>query len=144
MRTQVGIIGAGPAGLLLSRLLTRQGIDNVVLERRSAAYVLGRVRAGVLERGTVELLEEADCADRLHREGLVHRGLQINFDGSSLPVRVVARHASQRFPPTSINHRTCRAIATFRTISKLSSADMMGPARVWKWPTGRPGMLWRP
>ena len=86
MRTQVGIIGAGPAGLLLSRLLTLQGIDNVVLERRSAEYVLGRVRAGVLERGTVELLEEAGCADRLHREGLVHRGLQINVEGSSLRI----------------------------------------------------------
>lgn len=86
MRTQVGIIGAGPAGLLLARLLSRQGIESVVLERRSAAHVLGRVRAGVLERGTVELLKEADCADRMQREGLVHHGLQINFDGRSLRI----------------------------------------------------------
>lgn len=86
MRTQVGIIGAGPAGLLLARLLSRQGIESVVLERRSAAYVLGRVRAGVLERGTVELLEEAECAERMQREGLIHHGLQINFDGRPLRI----------------------------------------------------------
>ncbi len=86
MRTQVGIIGAGPAGLLLARLLSRQGIESVILERRSAAHVLGRIRAGVLERGTVELLKEADCADRMQREGLVHHGLQINFDGRPLRI----------------------------------------------------------
>lgn len=86
MRTQVGIIGAGPAGLLLARLLSRQGIDSVVLERRSASYVLGRVRAGVLERGTVRLLEEAQCDARMHREGLVHDGVTINFDDRSLRI----------------------------------------------------------
>ena len=90
MRTQVGIIGAGPAGLLLARLLWRQGIDSVVLERRSADYVLGRVRAGVLEQGTVELLEEAGCADRMHAEGLVHHGLQISFDGRPLHIDLAA------------------------------------------------------
>jgi len=86
MRTQVGIIGAGPAGLLLARLLSRQGIDSVVLERRSASYVLGRVRAGVLERSTATLLEEADCADRMHREGLAHDGFTINFDDQALRI----------------------------------------------------------
>ena len=86
MRTQVGIIGAGPAGLLLARLLSRHGIESVVLERRSASYVLGRVRAGVLERGTVALLDEADCAARMRREGLPHDGLTINFDDRSLRI----------------------------------------------------------
>jgi p-hydroxybenzoate 3-monooxygenase len=86
MRTQVGIVGAGPAGLLLSRLLARHGIECVVLERRSAAYVLSRVRAGVLERGTVALLEEAQCAGRMHKEGLVHQGVSINFGGQSLRI----------------------------------------------------------
>lgn len=90
MRTQVGIIGAGPAGLLLGRLLSLNGIENVILERRSAAYVLSRVRAGVLERGTVEALEEADCAERLRREALVHHGLQIVFDNRYLRIDLQA------------------------------------------------------
>jgi p-hydroxybenzoate 3-monooxygenase len=84
MRTQVGIIGAGPAGLLLARLLSRRGIESVIIERRSAEYVLGRIRAGVLERGTVALLEAAECADRMHREGLVHQGINLCFDGRAL------------------------------------------------------------
>lgn len=79
LRTQVAIIGAGPAGLLLSQLLHLHGIDNVVLERRSADYVLGRIRAGVLEQGTVDLLREAGVAGRLDREGLVHDGFEMAF-----------------------------------------------------------------
>lgn len=79
MRTQVGIIGAGPAGLLLSQLLHLRGIDSVVLERRSQAYVLGRVRAGVLEQGTVQIVREARAAERMDREGLIHDGTQIYF-----------------------------------------------------------------
>jgi p-hydroxybenzoate 3-monooxygenase len=86
MRTQVGIIGAGPAGLLLARLLSRRGIDSVIVERRSAEYVLGRIRAGVLEQSTVALLEEAECAERMHREGLVHHGIQLSFDGRRLRI----------------------------------------------------------
>ncbi len=81
MRTQVAIIGAGPAGLLLSCLLHNQGIDAVVVERRSRDYVLGRIRAGVLEQGTVALLERAGCAARLHAEGLPHDGIELQFDG---------------------------------------------------------------
>jgi p-hydroxybenzoate 3-monooxygenase len=77
MRTQVAIIGAGPSGLLLSQLLHLQGIDNIVLERRSGAYVLGRIRAGVLEQGAVDLLHEARVGERLAREGLVHEGFDI-------------------------------------------------------------------
>jgi p-hydroxybenzoate 3-monooxygenase len=81
METQVGIVGAGPAGLLLAHLLDRQGIESVVLEARSRDYVEARVRAGVLEQGTVDLLDEAGLAERLHREGLVHHGVELRFDG---------------------------------------------------------------
>jgi len=79
MKTQVGIIGAGPSGLLLSQLLHLQGIDSVVLERRSRAYVLGRIRAGVLEQGMVDLMHEAQVAERMEREGLTHEGFDIAF-----------------------------------------------------------------
>jgi p-hydroxybenzoate 3-monooxygenase len=81
MRTQVGIVGAGPAGLLLSQLLHLQGIDTVVLERRSRAYVEGRIRAGVLEQGTADLLDAAEVGERMHRIGLVHDGIELSFGG---------------------------------------------------------------
>src|SRR5689334_19164781 len=81
MRTRVGIVGAGPAGLLLSHLLARQGIESVVLESRSRAYVEQRVRAGVLEHPTVELLREVGLAERLDREGMPHEGISLRFDG---------------------------------------------------------------
>jgi p-hydroxybenzoate 3-monooxygenase len=81
MDTQVGIVGAGPAGLLLAHLLRLQGIESVVLEARSREYVEARVRAGVLEQGTVDLLTEAGVGERLHREGLAHHGLELRFDG---------------------------------------------------------------
>lgn len=80
-RTQAGIVGAGPSGLLLARLLHGQGIDVVVLENRSREYVEGRIRAGVMEPGTAALLAKAGAADRLQSEGLVHDGVQIAFDG---------------------------------------------------------------
>jgi len=80
-RTQVGIIGAGPAGLILAHLLHLEGIDAVVLEVRTRQYIEERVRAGVLEQGTVELLTEMGVGDRLKREGLVHRGVEFRFNG---------------------------------------------------------------
>lgn len=79
MRTQVAIIGGGPSGLLLAQLLQRRGIDSIVLERKTKDYVLGRIRAGVLEQGLVGLLEEAGCADRLHAEGFSHDGTLIAY-----------------------------------------------------------------
>jgi len=81
-RTKVGIIGAGPAGLLLSHLLALEGIDSVVLESRSRRYVEERIRAGVLEQGTVDTLRASGAADRLDREGLEHAGIYLRFDGS--------------------------------------------------------------
>lgn len=82
MRTQVAIIGGGPSGLLLGQLLHRAGIDTILLERRTRAHVLSRIRAGVLEQGLVGLLEEAGVAARLHREGLVHDGVMIAAEDS--------------------------------------------------------------
>jgi p-hydroxybenzoate 3-monooxygenase len=82
LSTQVGIVGAGPAGLLLGHLLHLNGIDSVIVENRSRDYVIDRVRAGVLEQGTVDLLAAMDVADGLERRGLRHEGLYISFQGS--------------------------------------------------------------
>jgi p-hydroxybenzoate 3-monooxygenase len=81
MRTQVAIIGAGPSGLLLGGLLSQAGIDNVIVEQRSGDYVLGRIRAGVLEQGTVELLDSIGVGARMHAEGLPHDGVELCFGG---------------------------------------------------------------
>ena len=80
-KTQVVIVGSGPAGLLLGQLLHKEGIDTLLLERRSAGYVLGRIRAGVLEPGTVDVLDRAGVSGRLHAEGLLHDGVEIGFQG---------------------------------------------------------------
>ena len=81
MRTQVGIVGAGPAGLVLSHLLHLEGIESVVVENRSRHYVEERVRAGVLEQGTVDLLTEMGVGERMKKEGLVHYGIELRFGG---------------------------------------------------------------
>ncbi len=81
MRTQVVIIGGGPSGLLLGQLLHTQGIDAVVLERKTQAYVLSRIRAGVLERGLVGLMEQAGVSERMHAEGFIHDGTMVGYDG---------------------------------------------------------------
>lgn len=81
MKTQVAIIGAGPSGLLLGQLLSQAGIDTIILERQTPEYVLGRIRAGVLEQGTVDLLREARVNARMDEEGLVHEGVELAFDG---------------------------------------------------------------
>ncbi len=81
MRTQVGIVGAGPAGLLLAHLLRQQGIDSVVIETRSREYVESRIRAGVLEQGTVDTLVESGVGERMKKLGLVHHGIELSFNG---------------------------------------------------------------
>ncbi len=90
MRTQVGIIGAGPAGMFLAHLLARAGIDAVVLERRDREYVEGRVRAGVLEQGTVDMMHRLDLGGRLDREGLVHTGTNLSLDGELFHIDLAA------------------------------------------------------
>lgn len=86
MRHQVVIIGSGPAGLLLGALLHKAGVDTLILERKSRDYVLGRIRAGVLEQGSVNILRDLGVSDRLEREGLVHDGFLLNFAGQSLRI----------------------------------------------------------
>jgi p-hydroxybenzoate 3-monooxygenase len=82
MRVQVAIVGGGPAGHLLGQLLYKAGIDAIVIEQRSQAYVLGRIRAGVLEQGTTDLLDEVGVGARMHKEGLVHGGFALGFGGA--------------------------------------------------------------
>jgi p-hydroxybenzoate 3-monooxygenase len=88
MRTQVAIIGAGPSGLLLGQLLHKAGIDNIILERQSGDYVLSRIRAGILEQVTVDLMREAGVAQRLEREGIVHHSIELVFAGQRHPIDV--------------------------------------------------------
>jgi p-hydroxybenzoate 3-monooxygenase len=88
MRTQVAIIGAGPSGLLLGQLLHKAGIDNIIVERQSGDYVLGRIRAGILEQVTVDLLREAGVGERVGREGIVHHGIELVFGGARHPIDV--------------------------------------------------------
>ena len=97
LRTQVGIIGAGPSGLALAQLLQLAGVDSVVLERRSRDYVLGRVRAGVIEQGTVEILRRAGVAARLEREGLTHHGVEIAAGERRHRIAFTAQSASVTF-----------------------------------------------
>lgn len=82
MRTQVGIVGAGPAGLLLSHLLARAGIESVVIEDRSREYIEGRLRAGVLEQGTVDTLNDTGVGERMRKQGLIHHGIELSFNRS--------------------------------------------------------------
>jgi p-hydroxybenzoate 3-monooxygenase len=113
MRTQVGIIGAGPAGLMLAHLLHLHGIDSVVLERQTRDHIESRIRAGVLEQGTVDLLDEIGLADRLHRECLVHTGLELLFDG-----------AAQRIPLTELTGRAVTIYAQHELVKDLVAARL--------------------
>ncbi|MCW3835898.1 4-hydroxybenzoate 3-monooxygenase [Sphingomonas canadensis] len=90
MRTQVAIIGAGPAGMLLAHLLHREGVDSVVLEHRDRDYVEGRVRAGVLEQVAVDLIDRLGLGERMHREGLVHEGTNLAIDGAMFRIDMAA------------------------------------------------------
>jgi len=86
LKTQVAIIGAGPSGLLLGQLLARKGISNVILEKETGEYVLGRIRAGIFEQGFVDLIREAGVADRMDAEGEIHEGFEIAIDGRRIRI----------------------------------------------------------
>jgi len=113
VRTQVAIIGGGPAGLLLSHLLDRAGIDSVVLEIRSRDYVQNRVRAGVLEHGTVEVLAQAGLDGRLRQEGIIHRGIELQFNGE--------RH---RMPMTDLTGRSIWIYGQQKVVEDLIDARL--------------------
>ncbi|MGK7868766.1 4-hydroxybenzoate 3-monooxygenase [Falsiroseomonas sp. E2-1-a20] len=125
MRTQVGIIGAGPAGLLLSHLLHLAGIDSVVLEARSRSYVEERVRAGLLEQGSVDTLTEAGVADRLHRQGLAHHGIELRFDG-----------AGHRIPLTDLTGKVVTIYGQQEVVKDLIAARLAAGTR-----SGSPAIL---
>src|SRR6516162_10774244 len=97
MKSQVAIIGAGPAGMLLSELLYRRGIASVVLERQSRAHVLSRIRAGVLEQTTVDVLRANGLSERMDREGHRHDGMKIVWAGRDGFFIDVAKHVSKHF-----------------------------------------------
>ena len=97
MRTGVAIVGAGPAGLLLSQILRQEGVDCVVIERQSREYVLGRIRAGVLEPTTVEVLRQYGLAERLEKQGHPHDGMKIAWAGRDSFLIDIQRHLGKRF-----------------------------------------------
>lgn len=127
MRTQIAIIGAGPAGLLLGALLYRQGIDATILEQRSSDHVLGRIRAGVLEQGTVALLERAGVGQRVKASGLVHDGVELQFDGDrhrialhDLTGRNVTVYGQTEVTRDLMEARTAAGAATIYEATNLS------------------------
>jgi p-hydroxybenzoate 3-monooxygenase len=133
MRTQVAIVGAGPSGLLLGALLTKAGIANVVLEQRSAVYVLGRIRAGVLEQICVDLLDEAGVGERLHREGLVDDGFVLVFGGQvhridlhGLTGKNVVVYGQTEVTRDLMDHRAAAGLTTVYEAEEVALHDFDG------------------
>jgi p-hydroxybenzoate 3-monooxygenase len=147
MRTQVAIVGAGPAGLVLAHLLHREGIDAVVLENRGQDYVEKRVRAGVLEQPTVELLRDAGLADRLDREGMRHDGISLRFDGTDhriafdeLTGRSITVYGQQEVVKDLIAARQRQGAPLQFEVSDLALHDLDTdtPRVTYRHPDGRP------
>ena len=142
-RTQVAIIGAGPAGLLLGQLLARGGVDALVLERQSAAYVLGRIRAGVLEQGSVEVLGEAGVGQRLLAEGLPHEGIELAFDGerhridlAALTGRRVTVYGQTEVTRDLMQARAAAGLRTVYEAADVSLHGFEGSSPVVRWREG--------
>lgn len=153
LHTQVGIVGAGPAGLLLSHLLAQEGIDSVVVERRSREYVEQRVRAGVLEHSSAELLAACGVGERMRREGLVHHGIELRFGGAGhrIPLtelaggRSLVVYGQQEVVKDLIDARLA-AGGSVHFESEVVSVDdfdgaAQGPTVGFKGPDGEPGIL---
>ncbi len=130
LRTQVVIVGAGPAGLLLGQLLARGGVDALILERQSADYVLGRIRAGVLEQGSVEVLGEAGVGQRLLAEGLPHEGIELAFDGQRHRIDLAALTGRRVtvYGQTEVTRdlMQARAQAGLRTVYEATDVSLHG------------------
>jgi p-hydroxybenzoate 3-monooxygenase len=134
MRTQVAIIGAGPSGLLLGQLLHKAGIDNIILERQSADYVLGRIRAGILEQVTVDLMREAGVAQRLDRDGIVHHSIELVFAGQRHPIdvhvltggKVVTAYGQTELTRDLMDARAAAGLSTVYEAGEVTLHDFEG------------------
>ena len=140
MRTQVAIIGAGPAGLLLGQLLALGGVETVILERHSRSHVLGRIRAGVLERGTVDVLHEAGVGERLKAKGLPHAGFELAFDGqrhridlAGLTGRQVTVYGQTEVTRDLMDARAAAGLSSIYQASEVSLHDFDGTAPRVRW-----------
>jgi p-hydroxybenzoate 3-monooxygenase len=136
MRTQVAIIGAGPSGLLLGQLLHKAGIDNIILERQSADYVLGRIRAGILEQVTVDLMREAGVAQRLDSDGIVHHSIELVFAGQRHPIdvhgltggKVVTAYGQTELTRDLMDARAAAGLSTVYEAGEVTLHDFDGNA----------------
>ena len=142
MRTQVAIVGAGPSGLLLGAVLAKAGIDAVIVEQRSAEYVLGRIRAGVLEQVTVDLLDEVGVGERMHREGLKHDGFELSFGGARHRIDLFGLTGGKRvmvYGQTEVTRdlMNARQAAGLATIYEADNVAIHG------WDGGRPSVTYR-
>ena len=142
MRTQVAIVGAGPSGLLLGAVLAKAGIDAVIIEQRSAEYVLGRIRAGVLEQVAVDLLDEVGVGERMHREGLKHDGFELSFGGARHRIDLFGLTGGKRvmvYGQTEVTRdlMNARQAAGLATIYEADNVAIHG------WDGGRPSVTYR-
>lgn len=135
MRTQVAIIGAGPAGLLLGQLLHKAGIDNIILEHRSADYVRGRIRAGVLEQVTVDLLAQAGADERLRAQGQLHQGFELLFAGQRHRIdlhgltggKAVVVYGQSELTRDLMDMRAAAGLQTVYEAARVQPLDFDGP-----------------
>jgi p-hydroxybenzoate 3-monooxygenase len=140
MRTQVAIVGGGPAGLMLGRMLELRGIDSVVIEARDREYVQQRVRAGVLEQGTMDLMDEVGVGQRMHREGLVHHGVELRFLGQGHRIalsdltggRAITIYGQQEVVKDLIDARLESGLPLFFEVSDVS-VDPAAPRVEFSW-----------
>ena len=141
-RTQVAIIGAGPSGLMLGALLAKAGIDAVIFERQSPDYVLGRIRAGVLEQGTTDLLEEVGVAARMHAEGLPHDGFELCFGGARHRIDLLALTGGKRVMVYGQTEVT-RDLMDARAAAGLTTHYQASDVAIHDFDSDRPSVRWQ-